>query len=143
MNLICIDGRLTKDTEIKMLDTSNKKIIRFSIANRRDEEHSDFINCVAWESNAEFINKYFRKGDGINITGELRQSNYQDKDGNNRYETYVLVRQVGFPLQKSKESVQTHPIEEKVDDSKLQNTNLDQWNAGKDITIDPDELPFY
>lgn len=143
MNLVCIDGRLTRDPELKMTESSNKKVIRFSVANRRDEEHSDFINCVAWENNAEFICKYFRKGDGINLTGELRQNTYQDKDGNNRSELFVSIRQAGFPLQKPKDSGQTTESDVRIDDSKIQDTNFDQWNAGKEITIDPDELPFY
>lgn len=152
MNLVCIDGRLTKDTEVKMFDNSDKRVVSFSIACRRDEEHSDFINCIAWDSNADFINKYFKKGDGINITGELRQSNYKDKDGNNKYETHVLVRQAGFPIQKKKDETQSATQDgtqsgqlasSQIDDSKVQNTNFDKWEAGKDIKIDPDELPFY
>ena len=125
MNLVCIDGRLTKDNEIKMT-TNNKKIISFSIANQRDKEHSDFINCVAFENNAEFLNKYFKKGDGVNITGELRQN--------------VLVSQLGFPIQKKKENETSTT---KIDDSGISDTNFDNWSAGKDIKIDPDELPFY
>ena len=143
MNLVCIDGRLTRDTEVKMFEDNDKRVIKFSIANQRDKEHSDFINCVAWDNNAEFIHKYFKKGDGINLTGELRQNTYQDKDGNNKSEIYVLVRQAGFPLQKPKESGQAIENDTKIDDSKIQDTNFDQWNAGKEITIDPDELPFY
>ena len=147
MNLVCIDGRLTKDNEIKMT-TNNKKIISFSIANQRDKEHSDFINCVAFENNAEFLNKYFKKGDGVNITGELRQNVYQDKSGNNRYEMYVLVSQLGFPIQKKKDETQSATqsgqlTSSQIDDSSIQNTNFDKWEACKDIKIDPDELPFY
>lgn len=148
MNLICIDGRLTKDTTIEEVGDSKKKVTRFSIACQRDKEHSDFINCVAWENNAEFINKYFKKGDGINITGELRVDSYTNKDGDNVYMTYVLVRQSGFPLQKPKDAAQSEQVSgqvatSQIDDSKVQNTDFDKWNAGKDIQIDPDELPFY
>lgn len=152
MNLVCIDGRLTKDTEVKMLDNRDKRVVSFSIACRRDEEHSYFINCIAWDGNADFINKYFKKGDGINITGELRQNNYKDKDGNNKYETYVLVRQAGFPIQKKEDNTEQDnsgqvsgqvTTSSKIDDSSIQNTNFDKWETGKDIKIDPDELPFY
>lgn len=148
MNLICIDGRLARDPEIKMFENSDKRIIEFSIVNQRDKEHSDYINCKAWDSNADFIGKYFRKGDGINITGELRVNKYTNKDGENRYETYVLVRQTGFPLQKPKDATQSEQVSgqvatSQIDDSKVQNTDFDKWNAGKDIQIDPDELPFY
>lgn len=143
MNLICIDGRLTKDPTIEEVGNNKKKVARFSIACQRDKDNSDFINCVAWENNAEFLTKYFKKGDGINISGELRVDNYTNKDGNNVYMTYVLVRQSGFPLQKPKEQGQAAPENIKIDDSKIQNTNFDQWDAGKDIKIDPDELPFY
>ncbi len=136
MNLVCIDGRLTKDTEVKMFENSDKKIVEFAIANQRDKDHSDYINCKAWDSNADFINKYFKKGDGINITGELRINKYTNKDGENRYETYVLVRQVGFPLQKPKEQGQTTQ-------TTAQNTGIEQWDAGKNIEIDQDGLPFY
>ena len=148
MNLVCIDGRITKDPTLEQVGDNKKKVVRFSIACQRDKDHSDFINCVAWENNAEFINKYFKKGDGINITGELRVDSYTNKDGDNVYMTYVLVRQSGFPLQKPKDAAQSEQVSgqvatSQIDDSKVQNTDFDKWNAGKDIQIDPDELPFY
>lgn len=142
MNILSIDGRLVKDTEIKM-SQNDKKVVSFSIANRRDKDHVDYINCIAWEQNAEHINKYFKKGDGIQLVGELRQNIYTDKDGHNRSELFVLVRQVSFPIQKKKEEPNDNFTEKKEDKTNSTNSGVSSISGGQDIEINPEELPFY
>lgn len=130
MNVIAIDGRLTRDPEVKMKD--NKEILLFTIASQRDKEHSDFIECIAFDNNAKFISDYFKKGSGINIIGSLRQSTFQNKEGKTQSITRVLVNTISLPI-KPKE-------EHKIDENKVIET---KWESAKDIPIDEDELPFY
>ena len=132
MNVVVIDGRLTKTPEIKMKD--NKQILAFTLACQRDKEKSDFIECVAFDNNAKFISDYFNKGSGINIIGSLRQSTYQSNDGKTISSIKVIVNSVSFPIKPPKET--------NIDESKINNTN-DVWNSAKDIDISQDELPFY
>lgn len=98
MNLVILKGRLTKDPELKTTN-SDTKVCGFSIAvNRRfsKENEADFINCTAWRQTAEFIHKYFKKGQEICINGSLQVRKWEDKDGNTRYATDVVVENAEF-----------------------------------------------
>lgn len=99
-NLVVLTGRLTADPELKT--TSNGiSVTAFSIAvDRRyrsgEERQTDFINIVAWRQSAEFITKYFKKGNLIGIEGSIQTRRYQDKNGNNRTAFEVVVNNVQF-----------------------------------------------
>ena len=75
-------GRLTADVEIKAT-ASGKSVAAFTIACDRDfgERETDFINCVAWQNKAEFIAKWFRKGDMIALMGRLAMRSYETDNG--------------------------------------------------------------
>lgn len=82
MNSVNISGRLTKDPELKTTQ-SNISVCSFGVAVDRPgvKDKSDFIDCVAWRNTAEFVNKYFAKGDPIEITGTLTTRNWEDQNG--------------------------------------------------------------
>ena len=78
---------------------TDKAVVHFSIAvedsrSVNDEREVNFINCEAWNKTAEFICKYFEKGQQIIIDGRLRTSIFTDKDGNNRKNVYVVVKRL-------------------------------------------------
>lgn len=82
MNTVNLLGRLTDNPEVKAAK-SGGSVLRFRIAvdrpvSKDKERKADFISCVAWDSTAEFINRYFVKGSPIAITGSLRTSQYPD-----------------------------------------------------------------
>ena len=90
INNVTLMGRLTADAELKST-TSGKYVTSFSIAVDRDftqngERQADFINIVAWGKTAEFITKYFSKGDMIAVRGSIQTRQYE-KDGNKRTAT--------------------------------------------------------
>ena len=97
MNKILLQGRLTKDPEIR-LTSKNDKVARFTIAVDRDfnREETDFINCVAFKATAAFIESYFTKGDMILVSGRLHMQQYTSKDGSNRTAAEVLTDNVWF-----------------------------------------------
>ena len=100
MNNICITGRLTSAPEIKKT-TSGVSVCSVSIAVDRDykangEKATDFIPCVFWRGTAEFVGKYFSKGDMIAVLGSLESRKYTDKDGNNRTMWEVKADNVSF-----------------------------------------------
>ena len=97
MNKILLQGRLTKDPEIR-LTSKNDKVARFTIAVDRDfnREETDFINCVAFKATAAFIESYFSKGDMILVAGRLQMQQYTAKDGSNRTAAEVLTDNVWF-----------------------------------------------
>ena len=100
MNNICIIGRLCAQPEIKKT-TSGVSVCSVSIAVYRDykangEKATDFIPCVFWRGTAEFVGKYFSKGDMIAVVGSLESRKYTDKDGNNRTVWEVKADKVSF-----------------------------------------------
>lgn len=92
MNTIILQGRFTKDCELRYTQ-SEKAVASFTIAVDRGGRDAGaiFVNCVAWEKKATFIDKYFKKGDLILIQGKLESRNYEDKNGNKRTAWEVIV----------------------------------------------------
>lgn len=101
MNQIVIMGRLTTDPELKET-TSGKSVTSFSVAVQRDYANEqkgrevDFIPVVAWRSTAEFVCRYFAKGQTIALTGRLQSRKYTDKEGNSRTAYDVVADRVYF-----------------------------------------------
>ena len=100
LNKVILGGRLTADVELKGTP-SGVSVCSFSLAvNRKyskdSEQQTDFINCVAWRNTAEFINKYFRKGSSICVTGAIQTRNWTDTNGQKRYATEVVVDEALF-----------------------------------------------
>ena len=100
MNNICIIGRLTSVPEIKKT-TSGVSVCSGSIAVDRDykvngEKATDFIPCTFWRGTAEFVGKYFKKGDMIAVVGSLESRKYKDKEGNSRTVWEVKADKVNF-----------------------------------------------
>lgn len=95
---------MTKDPELRSTG-SGVEVCSFTVAvDRRagkdGEKKCDFIDCVAWRKTGVFIEKYFKKGDGVTVSGRLESDKYQDKDGNNRTAWKVTVDDVEFPFAK-------------------------------------------
>lgn len=102
MNCVNLIGRLTREPELKMTP-NGKSVCSFSIAVQRpyknkdtNEYDVDFINIRAWESHAEFVTRYFHKGQRIGITGSLRVNSYTDKNGNPATWTEVVANGIDF-----------------------------------------------
>lgn len=88
---------MTKDVELRWTQ-SGKAVISFTVACNRNSDNNgaDFINCVAWQKTAEFIQKHFSKGDMILLHGRLQQRNWEDNNGNKRTAHEVVVESVNF-----------------------------------------------
>ena len=122
MNKIFLQGRLTKDPEIR-LTSKNDKVARFTIAVDRDfnREETDFINCVAFKATAAFIESYFSKGDMILVAGRLQMQQYTAKDGSNRTAAEVMTDNVWFcgGKVKAKDAATEAQLTEVEDDGQL------------------------
>lgn len=118
---ICI-GRLTADIELKRTP-NGKTVSSFTVAvdkpYNKNNEHpeANFIDCIAWEKNAEFISKYFGKGSKIAITGSVQTRNYEDKEGKKRKVTEVLIESVDFVDKKSEAPITASAPETKEEES--------------------------
>ena len=101
LNKSILMGRLTKDPELRM--TGNQlPVATFTIAiDRKFKDASgnkqvDFINCVAWRKTAELISQHFTKGRMIAVIGSIQVRSWDDKEGNKRYATEVIVDEFSF-----------------------------------------------
>ena len=101
MNKAILMGRLTRDPELRYTQ-SNVPVATFTVAvdrrfkNQSGEREADFINCVAWRQQAEFVSKWFTKGRMIAVIGSIQTRKYTDKDGNNRTATEVIADEISF-----------------------------------------------
>lgn len=106
LNASVLMGRLVADPELRHT-SSDIAVTSFTIAVDRDyqkagaERQADFIDIVAWRSSAEFVCKYFRKGQLIAIQGSIQTRMYQDKDGNKRKAFEIVADKVSFCGNKS------------------------------------------
>lgn len=112
-------GRLVADPQIRR--TSNDLIIGdFTIAvDRETKGKTDFIRCTAWRQTAEFVNKYFQKGNMIAVTGRMENNPYEDKNGNKRDSWGLNVQSVSFCSTKG-DTGETKPVNvqwEELDDT--------------------------
>jgi len=135
LNIITLMGRLTAHPELKYT-TSQKPVVSFTLAVERDfqDEHgqrqSDFVSCVAWGSTAEFISRYFSKGQLMVLNGRLQSRKWQDRSGAKRVQWEVVTDNVYFSGEKKKEA-QPQTICGSINPAQF-------WNLDEDDS----ELPF-
>lgn len=100
-NKVQLIGNLGNTPEVINLETG-KKLAKFSIAtnesykNAQGEQIKDtqWHNVIAWGKTAEIIEKYLQKGNEVAIEGKLVNRSYDDKDGNKRYITEVVINEL-------------------------------------------------
>lgn len=127
MNKVILMGRLTRDPEVRYTKSTNAMVTIFTLAvNRRfkkeGEQQADFINIVAWKKTAEFVSKYFKKGQQVGVIGRIQTRNWDDEQGQKHYVTEVIAEEVYFA------------------DSKKEDENNSVNNEFN--SIEDDELPF-
>jgi single-strand DNA-binding protein len=99
-NKVILIGNLTSDVELKQ-STSGASVCSFSIAvnrkyNKDGKNEVDFITIVAWRQQAEFVSRYFKKGNPILVCGQLQTRTWNDNQGQKRYATEVVADEVSF-----------------------------------------------
>lgn len=134
-NLVVLTGRLTADPELKTT-TNGTNVTTFSIAVERryrsgEDRQTDFINIVAWQKTAEFITKYFKKGNLIGIEGSIQTRRYQDKNGNNRTAFEVIANNVQFVESKRESGAEGASF-----------SNADVNDFAEMEVVDDSDLPF-
>lgn len=101
MNKSILMGRLTKDPELRYTSGNNTAVCSFTIAvNRRmakeGQPQADFINCISWSKSAEFVSKYFKKGQQIVVIGRIQTRSWEDNESRKHYATEVVTEEVYF-----------------------------------------------
>lgn len=115
MNNVNLLGRITADIELKHTP-SNVAVVSFTLAvdrgykNEDGTKQTDFIDIVAWRNTAEFISKYFSKGQRMAIQGRLQTRDWEDKNGNKRKAVEVIVDNAYFADGKKSEAPTFTPM---------------------------------
>lgn len=143
MNKAILVGNLTRDPEMRTTP-NGVSVTSFTVAvNRRyksqdGQQQTDFINCVAWRSTAEFVAKHFTKGSRIGVVGTIQTRTYDDQNGNKRYVTEVVADEVEFAGSKTQNQDMQKPTEQ-------ESRTADELFA-EDLAdfqpLDDSELPF-
>lgn len=102
LNNVILMGRLTADPELKTT-ASNISVVPFTLAVERNfadkqsgQRQTDFIDIVAWRNTADFVARYFRKGQLVAVQGSLQTRSYEDKNGNKRKAIEVIAENCYF-----------------------------------------------
>ena len=134
LNNIVLMGRLTRDPELRRTQ-NGVAVASFTLACERDfapqgeSRETDFIDVVAWRYTAEFVEKYFQKGQMTVVTGRLQIRNWEDKEGNKRRSAEILADHVYFGETKRDKATQGEP-------------QYDPQGGFGEISEDDPDLPF-
>ena len=122
-NLAIIIGRTCATPELRTTPNGTS-VCSFTVAvdrafkNADGDRVTDFINCVAYRNNAEFISKFFHKGSPIGLQGNIQTRSYTDKEGNKRTVTEIVVDKAFFTGSKEKTAVEVEsPVQSEFGDS--------------------------
>lgn len=123
LNIVTIQGRLCDTPQVRYTQ-AQKPVVSTAIAVERDfkngdEKTTDFVNCVFFGQQAEFLSKYFSKGSMAICSGRLQSRHWEDKDGRKRIEWEVIVDRVWFGESKKKDEPLPPGVVGRVDKSKF------------------------
>lgn len=131
INRTILIGRITRDPELKKTQ-SGVSVVSFTLAVNRqfNKEETDFINCVAWRNQADFLANYIRKGALLGVEGRIQTRNYEDQTGKTVYITEVVC-----------ESVQSLESKKQRQDTR-EYTYAEPAPQEPTLEINSDDLPF-
>lgn len=127
MNIVVLVGRITKDLELRTTN-SGKDICNYSLAVQVDKDTTNFFDCTTFGESAKALCNYCKKGDLISVTGQLRTSQYVDKNNVKHNNVYVLTNKITFLANKKNEEKKDQPVTKSVEKSTVE--------------INEDMLPF-
>lgn len=145
MNKCELIGRLTRDPELKYTQ-SGTAVCSFTIAVDRKyvnqdtgKRDADFINIVAWRKTAEFVYNWFKKGEPIEVIGNIQTRTYQAQDGTNRHVTEVIAEEVGFVVGAAKKDT-SMPTDKDVPPAPKGSSDPSVDDGY--VPLDDDDIPF-
>ena len=135
INNVVLTGRLTKDIELKAT-REGTSVCNFSLAVEQSygkgEKKTNFINCQAWKTTAEILDKYCGKGSLIGVEGSIQTRSYDNQQGQKVFVTEVLANKITF-----------------LETKKQENTNSQGYGSGPSyfdtysgMEVTDDDLPF-
>ena len=147
LNKAFIHGRVVKDIELKQTNTG-KTVASFCVAVGRQgkDAGTDWIDCVAWEKKAEFVERWFKKGSPIIIEGRLQSRTYKDLHQHDRKIIELVVDEVNFSESKGSANTSADDISITVSEgpslSTAQGEQTSIINEFHEIEVNDEDLPF-
>ena len=146
MNKVILMGRLTKDPDVRYTQGQESMCIaRYTLAvDRRfsrnnNGNNADFIPCVCFGRQAEFVEKYLIKGTKMAVTGRIQTGSYTNRDGVKVYTTEVVVEDQEFAENKN---AQSNGRQQDAKSGKQEEDGFMNIPDGMDEEMDMDNLPF-
>lgn len=142
VNIAVLIGRLTADPELKTT-SSGVSVCRFSIAVSRnfhrdgEKPETDFINVLVWRNVAEFVCKYFSKGQMISVQGRIQTRKFKDKNGEEKTSIEISAENVDFAGPKPGTTASHNTPKEEIPKEEPQ-----EQKGFEEITGSDDDLPF-
>lgn len=135
INRVILVGRITKDIELRKTP-NGASVVSFTVAcNRRSKAEgqpdADFINCVAWNRQADLMAQYLHKGSLIGVEGRIQTRNYEDRDGKRVYVTEVVAESVQFLEPKNAGQSRSYDNSQNVSSSYNNNYNNNYNSQGQ------------
>ena len=147
LNVVALNGRLTADPELRHTG-SDIPVTSFTLAVDRSyvrggaERQTDFIDVVCWRSTAEFVSKYFHKGQLVAVEGSIQTRNYTDNQGNRRKAVEIVANNVHF-AESRRDSQQNAGNTPHTDPSAPSSPAVSAGDNGDFVEIaGDDDLPF-
>jgi single-strand DNA-binding protein len=146
INKVFLYGNITRDIELKSLP-SGTKVANFSVATNRTwkdkngakQDSTTFHNVVAFAKPAELISQYLKKGSGIFIEGRIDNRSWDDKDGQKKYRSEIIVENFQFGPNSSGGSAPRPTADEGVSKSKMPEMDTIEYPSEE---INPEDIPF-
>lgn len=155
MNKVIMMGRLTQDPNVNYAGSgeSQTTVANFSIAVdrkkvREGDPTADFFKCTSFGKQAEFVEKYLKKGTKILVTGHIQNDNYTNKDGNQVYSVKIITEELEFAESKKNTDGQGQPSNNQQNQGQAQPSNNQQNGSDTSPATNSyngeydDELPF-
>lgn len=142
LNKAILMGRLTRDPELKRTQ-NDTAVASFTLALDRDrkgangERQTDFIDCVAWGKQAEFVKQWFTKGMLAVVVGRIQSRTWEDKNGNKRKSVEVYVSEMNFGETKKARQTASRAADDGYMDTLVSDTDF--TDLGDD---DESDIPF-
>lgn len=145
INRVVLTGRLTRDLELRRTQ-SGTSVVSFTLAVDRNfkkegQPEADFINCVAWNRQAEAMAQYLHRGSLIGVDGRLQTRNYENQQGQRVYITEVFVDNFTFLESRNQAQEQWSPtgVQPQTEPTRTNSVKVDDVET---IGIAGDDLPF-
>ncbi len=146
LNRAILMGRLAADPELRQTPSGvNVATFRLAVNRTYNREQTDWIDIVAWRQQAEFVSKYFKKGQLVAVEGSIQTRNYEDRNGNKRVAVEVVADQVHFAESKNpgaRTESSNFAVPEEIEEPAGSGFSIGDIGDYEEVDADDGQLPF-